>query len=61
MHSVKVGQHYELIRPSSIGRSTFTVIAIEGEKVIVQGAIRRTIKLSSFTSHKRQYRLLKDA
>ena len=61
MPNVRIGQHWEIRRPQGVGRSTFTVVAIQGDKVVVHGEGRRVIKLSTFDSHKRQYRLLKDA
>ncbi len=59
--SVKVGQHWGITHPKGIGASTFTVIGIRDGFAIVQAERVRKIKLSTFDSHKRQYKLLKDA
>jgi len=61
MPEVKVGSHWLINKRSAVGRSTFTVIAIEGDKVVVHGQGRRVIKLSTFADHRKQYKLLKDA
>ncbi len=59
--NVRAGQHYERIHPKGVGRSTFSVLRVEGQYAIIQDSQVHKIKLTTFEDHRRQYRLLKDA
>ena len=59
--TVKVGSHWEIIsHRKGFGKSTFTVIAIQGDYAIVHGETKRRISLKMFDRRK-QYKLLRDA
>ena len=58
---VSVGSHWEIItHRKGLGKSTFTVIEIQGDYAIVHGETKRRISLKMFDRPK-QYKLLRDS